>query len=58
MNTTANSATSRRVLDPAHSEQQFKVTHLMISKVTGSFTRFNVEAETPGQILRGPPGSF
>ena len=48
MNTTANSATSRRVLDPAHSEQQFKVTHLMISKVTGSFTRFNVEAETPG----------
>jgi polyisoprenoid-binding protein YceI len=33
-------------LDPMHSEITFKVKHLMISTVTGSFTSFNVAAET------------
>lgn len=33
-------------LDPAHSEIQFKVKHLMIATVTGSFTAFDVTAET------------
>lgn len=28
-------------IDPAHSEVTFKVKHLMISNVTGSFTKFN-----------------
>ena len=30
-------------LDPAHSEIQFKVKHMMIATVTGSIDRFNVE---------------
>lgn len=35
-------------IDPAHSEVQFKVKHLVISTVTGSFGSFNAEAETEG----------
>jgi len=34
------------VLDPMHSEVQFKVKHLMITTVTGYFNSFQVEAET------------
>lgn len=41
-------ATTKWVLDPAHSEIQFKVKHMMITTVTGSFDRFNVEVETEG----------
>ena len=33
-------------VDPAHSEIQFKVKHLMITTVTGFFTSYNVEVET------------
>ncbi len=33
-------------LDPAHSEVQFKVKHLMITTVTGYFKDFNLEVET------------
>lgn len=41
-------ATTKWVLDPAHSEIQFKVKHMMITTVTGKFDRFNVEVETEG----------
>ncbi|MDX5422836.1 MAG: YceI family protein [Hymenobacteraceae bacterium] len=34
------------IVDPAHSEVQFKVKHLMITTVTGYFRKFNVEVET------------
>jgi len=34
------------VADPAHSEIQFKVKHLMITTVTGYFEKFTIEAET------------
>ena len=34
------------VIDPAHSEIQFKVKHLMITTVTGYFEKFNLEVET------------
>jgi polyisoprenoid-binding protein YceI len=34
------------VADPAHSEIQFKVKHLMITTVTGYFQKFNISAET------------
>lgn len=34
------------VIDPTHSEIQFKVKHLMISTVTGHFKKFNLEAKT------------
>jgi polyisoprenoid-binding protein YceI len=36
-------------VDPAHSEVQFKVKHLMITTVTGFFTKSNVEVETEGE---------
>ncbi|MDP4211630.1 MAG: YceI family protein [Bacteroidota bacterium] len=34
------------VLDPAHSEIQFKIKHLMISTVTGQFNKFEGMVET------------
>ena len=33
-------------IDPAHSEIQFKVKHLMITTVTGHFQTFDLEVET------------
>lgn len=36
------------VIDPAHSELEFKIRHLMITNVTGSFKSFSSEAETNG----------
>jgi polyisoprenoid-binding protein YceI len=33
-------------IDPAHSEIQFKVKHLMITTVTGNFRKFDAEVET------------
>lgn len=39
-------ATVSWVVDPMHSEIQFKAKHLMITTVTGYFKNFNIEAET------------
>jgi polyisoprenoid-binding protein YceI len=39
-------ANTKWILDPAHSEIQFKVKHLMITTVTGYFKKFNLEVET------------
>lgn len=39
-------ATSKWVLDPTHAEIQFKVRHLMITNVTGSFGKFDASFET------------
>ena len=36
------------IIDPTHSEIGFKIKHLMITNVSGSFGKFNVEAETEG----------
>jgi polyisoprenoid-binding protein YceI len=36
-------------LDPAHSEVTFKVKHMMITNVSGSFTDFTVTAESEGE---------
>src|ERR1700759_4699473 len=33
-------------VDPSHSEVQFKVKHLMITTITGYFTKFDVQIET------------
>jgi len=41
-------AVTKWVLDPAHTEITFKIRHLMIANVTGSFKKFNSEAETNG----------
>ncbi|MDX5345867.1 MAG: YceI family protein [Hymenobacteraceae bacterium] len=39
-------AKTKWVIDPTHSEIQFKVKHLMITTVTGYFAKFNLEVET------------
>jgi polyisoprenoid-binding protein YceI len=39
---------TRWVVDPTHSEIQFKVKHLMITTVTGYFRNYNLEVETEG----------
>jgi polyisoprenoid-binding protein YceI len=36
-------------LDPAHSEVQFKVRHLMITTVTGYFRKFDVQVQTENE---------
>lgn len=41
-------------IDPAHSEIQFKVKHLMITTVTGYFKSFNLKVETPGDEFANP----
>ncbi|WP_151086889.1 YceI family protein [Hymenobacter baengnokdamensis] len=41
-------ATTKWVLDPMHSEVQFKIKHLVISTVTGSFKTFQGTAQTEG----------
>ncbi len=41
-------ATTKWVLDPSHSEINFKVKHLMVTNVSGSFRNFSVSAETNG----------
>lgn len=41
------------VLDPTHSELQFKVKHLVISTVTGSFKKFDAQVVTNGDDFSG-----
>jgi len=36
------------VIDPAHSEVQFRIRHMMIANVTGRFERFDASVETEG----------
>ncbi len=38
--------TTKWALDPTHAEIQFKIRHLMITNVTGSFGKFTAEIET------------
>lgn len=40
--------TTKWALDPMHSEINFKVKHMMIANVSGSFNKFNVDAITEG----------
>lgn len=46
-------STSKWSLDPTHSELGFKIKHLMITNVTGNFTRFNVTAASPSADFAG-----
>jgi len=39
-------ATTKWILDPTHSEVEFKVKHMMISTVSGKFTQFTAEVQT------------
>ena len=38
--------TTKWILDPVHSELGFKIKHLMITNVSGSFKNFQAEVET------------
>ncbi|MDN3669425.1 YceI family protein [Echinicola jeungdonensis] len=42
-------STSKWIIDPTHSEINFKVKHLVISTVTGSFKKFEGTAESDSQ---------
>ena len=42
-------ATTNWSIDPMHSDVQFKIKHLVISTVTGSFKKFSGEATTEGE---------
>ncbi|RWY54083.1 YceI family protein [Mucilaginibacter gilvus] len=46
------------VLDPMHSEVQFKVKHLVISTVTGAFKTFEGELTTESDDFEGADVSF
>jgi len=41
-------ATTKWISDPIHSELGFKIKHLMISNVSGSFKNFKADVETTG----------
>jgi polyisoprenoid-binding protein YceI len=45
-------------IDAAHSEITFKVKHLMITNVTGSFTKFEASLETENDNFDGAKVSF
>ena len=51
-------ATTKWVLDPTHSELQFKVKHLMITTVTGSFNDFSAELTTENDDFQHAAISF
>jgi polyisoprenoid-binding protein YceI len=51
-------ATTKWVLDPAHSEVTFKIKHLMISNVSGQFGKYDVIAETEEEDFTKAKVSF
>lgn len=46
------------IADPTHSEVGFKIKHLMITNVSGSFEKFDAEAETEGDDFQHANISF
>ncbi len=46
------------VVDPTHTEVQFKVKHMMITNVTGNFNEFEAKAETEGDDFSKAELSF
>jgi polyisoprenoid-binding protein YceI len=51
-------ATVKWVLDPTHSEVTFKVRHLMITNVTGQFTKFEVDVQTQDEDFMTAKATF
>ncbi|MEP7143767.1 MAG: YceI family protein [Ferruginibacter sp.] len=51
-------ATKTWVIDPSHSEVQFKIKHLMITNVTGSFNIFQASVETEDEDFMKAKISF
>lgn len=50
--------TTKWVVDPMHSEVQFKVKHLVISTVTGQFKEFNAELESEDENFENAHTNF
>jgi polyisoprenoid-binding protein YceI len=50
--------TTKWSIDPGHSKIQFKVKHLAIANVTGSFNTVSGHAETEGETFDGAPVFF
>ncbi len=50
--------TTKWVIDPAHSDIEFKVKHMMITTVTGTFKEFKSEVETEGDDFTTAKISF
>ncbi|TKC13008.1 YceI family protein [Pedobacter polaris] len=51
-------ATTKWILDPTHSELQFKVKHLMITTVTGSLKSFSADLTSEGDEFTNAEISF
>jgi len=51
-------AKTKWTLDPAHSEVEFKVRHLMITNVSGEFKTFSVDVETEGEDFMTAKATF
>ena|SRR5579872_398972 len=51
-------ATTKWVLDPTHSEVEFKVKHLMISTVTGHFNSFSADVSMEGEDFSTAKATF
>lgn len=51
-------ATTKWILDPAHSEVEFKVKHMMISNVSGKFNKFEASLETEGEDFQTAKVTF
>jgi polyisoprenoid-binding protein YceI len=51
-------STTNWILDPTHSEVQFKIKHLMITNVTGNFNSFEVSASTEKEDFTKAKVSF
>ncbi len=61
METQTTTSTLEKTLwttDPAHSQVQFKVKHLVISTVTGNFRKFEVNAQVKGEDWKNAEVSF
>ena len=58
MSETATAAATKWALDPTHSEVQFKIKHLVISTVTGSFNSFQGSMETEGDSFENAKVTF
>lgn len=52
------STATKWVIDPSHSEVQFKVKHLVISTVTGSFSQYEGQVESTGDDFTDATISF
>lgn len=55
---TATAATTKWTLDPTHSEVQFKIKHLVISTVTGSFKSFEGSMQSEGDTFENAQVEF